>query len=214
MRSWLPIPDDPWPHDMTISVEDAPHVLLELLWIREAYGLRPAGADLPDLLLDTPERESAGDVEGWSSAWTEIWDAALRHAGTPREPEWWDDLAATADASPERAAALTRLIGPTWDERFGREALTERFSAWRERAAAAQVEAMPRSLAETPERRSLDALVPAWEAGLSIVVTIPVRGGRVQVVGPHALLIPASVRDDPAAYAPALRRFADEVLRT
>lgn len=38
MRSVHQIPGNPWPHDMTITVEDRPAPLLELLWLREAYG--------------------------------------------------------------------------------------------------------------------------------------------------------------------------------
>ena len=52
MRSSVPIPGNPWPHDMLITVEDNPHALVDLLWIREAWNLQPAANDLPPLLSD------------------------------------------------------------------------------------------------------------------------------------------------------------------
>lgn len=54
MHTTQPIPENPWPHDMVISVQDDPDTLLSLLWIREAWRLNPEGADLPPQLTDTP----------------------------------------------------------------------------------------------------------------------------------------------------------------
>lgn len=47
MRSTTPMEGNPWPHDVVISVDNDFYRLLELLWIREAWGLLPAGDDLP-----------------------------------------------------------------------------------------------------------------------------------------------------------------------
>ena len=43
MLSSSPMPENPWPHDMLITT-DHPSPLFELLWVREAWGLQPAGA--------------------------------------------------------------------------------------------------------------------------------------------------------------------------
>lgn len=50
MQSEYPIPGNPWPREMLITVEDRPTTLLELLWIREAYALTPPGDDRPPTL--------------------------------------------------------------------------------------------------------------------------------------------------------------------
>ncbi len=68
MRSMFPMPDNPWPHDMAITVEDSPHALLELLWIREAWQLDAEGPDLPPELADTPARFSSADHHGPSAS--------------------------------------------------------------------------------------------------------------------------------------------------
>ena len=48
-----------WPDDMVLEIEDSPHALLDLLWLREACGLEPTGADLPPLLTVPPTRRPA-----------------------------------------------------------------------------------------------------------------------------------------------------------
>ena len=59
MQSTSAIPGNPWPHDMVVEIEDSPHALLDLLWLREACGLQPAGVDLPPLLAHPPARQAA-----------------------------------------------------------------------------------------------------------------------------------------------------------
>lgn len=72
MRSSVPIPGNLWSHDMVITVEDNPHALVDLLWIREAWNLQPAGNDHPPLLSDesvkTHARTEASDrIKTWQS---------------------------------------------------------------------------------------------------------------------------------------------------
>jgi hypothetical protein len=61
---------------------------------------------------------------------------------------------------------------------------------------------------ETPERASLDALIPAWRSGLTRLVTIPCRGEFTRRIGSAALLITEETRNDVARYTDALRSFA------
>lgn len=77
MRSSVPIPGNPWPHDMTITVEDNPHTLVDLLWIRETWNLQPVGGDLPPSLSDETvgghaPTESPDRVAKWQDAWPSI----------------------------------------------------------------------------------------------------------------------------------------------
>ena len=57
MRSSGPLPGNPWPHDMVITVEDDLQPLLDLLWIREAWNLSQVGVALPPLLVDDSGRD-------------------------------------------------------------------------------------------------------------------------------------------------------------
>src|SRR4051812_29976992 len=112
MQSTDPIPGNPWPHDMVIRVDDSPHPLIELLWIREAHGLEPTGEDLPPRLLDDPDAEDVrtgragvdADVRSsWEQAWPRVWADALSHAGKDIDhAELFEQLRETADGSTER----------------------------------------------------------------------------------------------------------------
>lgn len=123
MRSSVPIPGEPWPHDMVITVDDDLGSLVELLWIREAWGLKPLGDNLPPLLVDPPKLGTIEDEEfdagAWQAAWPELWIAALHHPGAIRDPGLFAALHMTADNSTERAQLIARLTGPSWRDRFG-----------------------------------------------------------------------------------------------
>ena len=109
MRSVRPIPGNPWPHEMTITVDDSPSTLLELLWIREAYDLHIDDDDLPPLLTDSPAAangpaltESARAT--WEQAWPRLWRAVAQHAGRDQDPGQFERLQQTANGSPERTS--------------------------------------------------------------------------------------------------------------
>lgn len=216
MRSSTPRPGDPWPHDMVIEVEDSPHALLDLLWLREACDLRPGGVDLPPLLVHPPDRRVPIDPERarlWRAAWPIVWDEVLEHAGRPRQADRLTDVAALPPGSDERAAMIRAFIGPTWRERFGDDVFDD--DGYREWVAADADRQVARQLEyeRSPERVALPALVPAWEAGLAKVITIPCHGAFTRVVGPQALLVTAGTRADPEAYGAALSRFVEDVPR-
>jgi hypothetical protein len=194
---------------MVIRVEDDPHALLDLLWIREAWGLEPTGDDLPPLLVATPEREADEPDPRWAAAWPSIWRACLAHAAAGREPGHVERLHRAADGSAERAELLARLVGPSWRVAFGEAAFTERHAAWTTARNEETIARMRRHrpLDEEPERASLPALIPAWEAGLTTVIVVPVVGEYTRRVGPNALAVTALTRDDPARYAEALGTF-------
>lgn len=212
MRSSAPIPGNPWPHNMSITVEDRPHTLLELLWIREAYELQPRGEDLPPLLLDPPAivqdpAVSAETRDEWETAWPGIWHAAVAHAGQDSDPRLFDELQNTADGSTERADLLHRIIGPSWRDDFGDSAFDDSYRTWSQRGMDAHVKAMRKQLEDQPERRDLPALIPAWRAGLTKVVTIPCSGEFTRRVGENALLTTAATRENSDSYRRALSTF-------
>ena len=209
MCSLVPIPGDPWPHDMVITIEDGAHALLDLLWIREAWNLHPVGDDLPPLLSDTPasaqlESDASTEPAHWRSAWPDLWKACVRHAGLLQDARLFDQLSATANGSAERAELLRRMFGPSWRDAFGDAAFTDRYHAWTMANFKAR---QMRSFEEQPERMSLAALIPAWRAGLGKIVVVPCRGTHTRVIGEHSLLMTAETRDDPQRYSEALAQF-------
>lgn len=198
---------------MTITVDDRPNLLLELLWLREAYALHPAGENLPPLLLETPESATAtADDETrarWQDAWAGVWRDVATHAGLEQDPRVFDQLRHTLDGSPERAALLHQIIGPSWSDEFGREALDDpSHRSWDRAGFEAHVASRRDVLEHSPERRDLDALIVAWRAGLTKVVTIPCRGEYTRRLGPHAMLVTDGTRADSEAYQRALNSFA------
>lgn len=212
MRSLVPIPGNPWPHDMTITVEEDSQVLLELLWIREAWNLHPIGDDLPPLLSNTPvnaQAESGTPIGSahWQYAWPELWEACVSHAGLPQDARLFDQLSGTANGSTERAEMLSRMFGPSWRDTFGDAAFTDAHQGWMQDAFNARFRRHSQSFEEEPERVSLEALIPAWRAGLSKIVVIPCRGTHTRVIGEHSLLVTAETRDDPQRYSEALGQF-------
>ncbi|PVZ93662.1 hypothetical protein DDQ50_15140 [Amnibacterium flavum] len=194
---------------MVITIDEYPSSLLDLLWLREALGLHPEGDDLPPLLIETPDRviDDQADTAVWETAWPGVWDAVVRHSARIPDPEIFTALQASADASPERADLLRQLIGPSWSDQFGTAAFGAEHSSW-SAAQRRSPRSRPLPYDRQPERVCLDALVPAWRAGLTKVVTIPCRGTHTRRIGDNALLMTASTREDPEGYRLALRSFA------
>ena len=216
MRSINPMPDNPWPHDMVITIEDSPHALLDLLWIREAWELEPEGDELPPMLTLAPTRvgfaeRAKAPITEWRGAWPALWRSCLQHAGKQRDPESISRLHASALGSSERAQVLQELVGPSWGENFGTDALTAAdHQRWEEAFYEQHRRRVSQSYDESPERVCLDALVPAWRAGLTKIVEIPCRGTFARILGPHSMLVTAETRTDPGRFREALTRFTEE----
>lgn len=211
MRSSTPIPGNPWPHDMTLTIDDMPTHLLELLWIREAHRLQVAG-DVPPLLSDTPEPATVPVTDAtrseWADAWPALWAEVAAHAGAVPDPRVFDDLQRSADSSTERWDLLRQLTGPVWRDRFGDEVFDdEAYRIWGRRGFDAHLAALPGTMNDSPERRDLDVLVPAWRRGLTKVVTIPCRGVYTRTLRPSALLVTDETRNRSASYREALAGF-------
>jgi hypothetical protein len=214
MMRWLEsIPRNPWPHDMTITVEDRPSALLELLWLREAYGLHPGGDDLPPLLIQTPEpaEQAVDDAtrREWEGSWARLWHEVAAHAGREVDPRLLEQLRGTALGGAERRALLRELVGPTWDDEFGRDALEDpSYRRWEQDGMAEFIASRPHAHDSSPERRDLEALIPAWRAGLTKIVVIPCHGEHTRTLGPNALLVTEGTHADSDAYRRALASFS------
>jgi hypothetical protein len=198
---------------MAITIDDDLQAVLELLWIREAWLLDPAGPDLPPPLADSPAPRpelvrSAAPIAEWREAWPRVWAAVVEHAGSVRDPAIFDRLRDTAEGADERARLLRELVGPSWRDELGDEALTVEAEQWMDARYQDRVARWPVPLEERPERVALDALVPAWRRGLTNIVEIPCRGSFTRRIGAHALLVTAETRSDPARYREALAEFS------
>jgi hypothetical protein len=62
-------------------------------------------------------------------------------------------------------------------------------------------------LENSPEHRDLGAMVPAWRAGLSKILTIPCPGGYTRKLNANVLLVTDTTRADSDRYRDALRSF-------
>lgn len=213
MRSFRPVRGNPWPHHMMITVNDDPHELLDLLWVREAWRLEPVGDDLPPALARSPHPVDAAmranaPIDTWRAAWPELWHAALRHCDAPPSEDTLRRLGSHDLDPAERRRMLHDVIGPTWKAQVGTSTFTADRGKWQHELTEERMRRVMRPLDTQPERIALDALVPAWQAGLTTVVEIPCRGTFTRVIGRHTLLVTAETRADPDRYRPALLRFA------
>ena len=213
MRSAEPMPGNPWPHDMMITVEDRPTLLLELLWVREAHRLNPVGADVPPLLRETPapavNMVNPAVRVAWEEAWPRVWSEVAAHAGSESDPQLFDQLRDTADGSSERASILRSMVGPSWRDEFGEDVFNDRsYREWQQRGRDASLAPPHDTLENSPEWRNLDALVPAWRAGLTKIVAIPCVGEYTRRISVNALLVTDGTRADSEKYQRALTSFA------
>jgi len=213
VRSSEPMPGNPWPHDMVITVEDDLQPLLEVLWIREAWRLEPEGEDLPPLLVDTPSvldasLRSGAPIREWRDEWPSVWTEVLQHAGTIRDPRALDRLLGSDIGSEERARLLRELVGPSWREEVGTDAITDEAERWMGAQFDHRVSRSQVGLDAQPEHSALEALIAAWRNGLTKIVEIPCRGTFTRPIGPHAILVTAETRADPLRYREALGAFS------
>lgn len=197
---------------MTITVENRPTAVNELLWVRAAYGLEVEG-DVPPALLDTPDDAgrtlAAGERARWTAVWPRLWEAAVRHAARPTDTSTLESLVRPNLPVEERAVLLERVAGPSWRDEFGDEVFDDpSFEAWNRRSFEAVSSARPRALDAHPERRAVDALTPAWRRGLGVVVVLACAGAYTRSLGSTGLLVTAGTRRDDAAYREALSSFS------
>ncbi|WP_312675858.1 hypothetical protein [Microbacterium sp.] len=197
---------------MIITIEDRPHTLRELLWIREAHGLDPADDALPPPLVDRPaaaaRRVDEETRARWAEVWPRIWGDAVAHAATEPDPALLDRAVAATLSPAERETLLGRIIGPTARDVFGAEVFDDAaYREWERRGSEAHLATHLTTLADSPEHRDVAALADAWRRGLGKVVTLPCRGTYVRQIGPQALLVTDEVRSDAAAYRAALDSF-------
>lgn len=185
MRSAMPDPANPWPHDMVLLIERASSAMLAALAVAEAWRI--------DLGIPTLQPAPVGVVVGdrpldAAPVALTAWRDAVAMTATP------DGTVGSAafDAGREAALGVDRAALVAWIERWPKRVPTG-------------------PLHEQPEWRDVGATTLAWEAGLSHVLMLPLADGWAARRG-STLLVDETTRRDPARYADVLLAFAGDAL--
>ncbi|WP_147305847.1 hypothetical protein [Subtercola boreus] len=204
------MPGNPWPHDMVLSIEEHDDRLLRLLFVREAWGLGlggvPALAGVVDLGESAPpagfDREAAEVT--WREEWAVSWQRFDEFDRQVRPPD--AATRALLDATPDGELSSVFSVPPStfWNAGFDSEA----FSRWRRALIYRSLERQRAPLEESPERRSLPALIAAWEGGLKQIVQLPVTGYFAERISPGCLVVSEETRFDRGLYDRALNEGA------
>jgi hypothetical protein len=202
VRSNTPIPGNPWPHDMVLTVDDYPNNIAELLFVRSAWGLDTATA-IPEL-ESAPEAGSASvpdsaTPEEWARRWDTEWARAM---------DWY--LVADRTERPTQEILLQPSqpgqplhpsFPPFWSVEYGGDGIDRMaVASWQQ---SLRGDMMARMKAE-PERRSLPQVITAWEGGLERIVTLPYRGYYADRIDRRTLVVSDETRMHPESYARAL----------
>ncbi len=201
MRADRPIPGNPWPHDMVITIEDHALLLLTLLFVNHAWQLDAPG--IPPL-HPAPEiggshRPESATAEQWRERWQAAWEEAVTAAGEQPQPPADDSV--IAEWMREWQERQPKRFTETWgDEGFDYDAYHAWDSSMRPERGAHPVE-------ESPEWQALPSLIGAWERGLHTVVTLPFAEHWSVQGGADHLLVSTMTRADTSRYSAALSSF-------
>jgi hypothetical protein len=198
MRSDHPMSGNPWPHDMVITIEDGPYPLIDLLFIRSAWGI-----ELPWVPPVDPEPEvapivplPAHDAEVLGELWWDEWTRGWARYDAPQAPS--APLLNATEASEDELTLEALYLQPSvfWYAAADLEAL----GSWK--ASLTDKHDLP--LEQTPERRVLPALIGAWRDGVDTIVQLPYGEPYAERINERHLVVSRVTRMDPTAYARAL----------
>lgn len=176
-----------WPREMQIFVEERDRTLLELLFVRNAWGLLPAEPALePSPDPGASARPVTPDRPTWEARWRNAWELA-----------WADQLAAQPGVPTHPFHR-----SPSWTEKLGEDGIDiDALARWLD----SLVPDLRTPLESRPERRNVAAVEGAWESGLDTIIVLPYRGYFAERVSDRHLVVSAAVRNDPIRYAKALQ---------
>jgi hypothetical protein len=176
-----------WPREMLIFVEERDRSLLELLFVRSAWGLLPDEPALdPSPDPGASARPVTPDQQTWEARWREAWALAWASQFTDQ---------------PSEPAQIGRR-SPSWMDQFGEDGIdTDALARWVDHF----VPDIRAPLESRPERRNGAALKSAWESGLDTIIVLPYRDAYAERVTDRHLVVSAAVRNDPVRYAEALQ---------
>lgn len=186
---------------MVIRVNDDPHHLTLLLFIRQAWSVA-GDVDIPPLdpVPDCGDSQmpASADAATWDRRWKTAWDQAWSwyeiedptHHPTPSEMREAED--------PDHG--LSPFSPPSWTQHYGWEGLNrDAYQVWDQGLA-------PKFPHDgNGERQSLQELIPAWESGIDTIIVLPYKGYFAQRLSRRHLVVSADVRNNREDYSRALR---------
>ncbi|MCZ2404726.1 hypothetical protein IV498_16470 [Paenarthrobacter sp. Z7-10] len=200
MRSDRPIPGNPWPHDMVITV-DAPNNIIEFLFIHSAWRIaseQPLPVLVPEPHHGTSSPPPDVDVQEWSRRWQHTWERAWQWYSR------WDKAQLRAEwlrLSQTHPRLDPAFQPPFWGMEHGRDGIDgEALAAWEEQLRRKD----DRTGSKEPEVVCLPAVIAAWRTGLTTVLTLPYEGYFAERVLATHLVVSNQTRTDPQLYARAL----------
>jgi hypothetical protein len=199
MQWSMPGKRDSWPRDMVIRVNDDPHHLTLLLFVRQAWSIAgdigiPPLHPVPD--CGRSRMPASVDASAWDKRWKTAWNDAWG---------WYQVEDPTGHPAPAEMREAedpghgpNPFIPPFWTEQYEWEGLDrEAYQAWDQSL-------IPR-FPHNAERRSLHELIPAWKSGIDTIIVLPYKGYFAQRLSRRHLVVSAEVRDNPGHYSRALR---------
>lgn len=173
-----------WPRGMSIRVSDGAN-LHELLWLRHrALGNAEPALPYADLPGDPTQSEDAVLV----GTWEKLWKDSLTHLVSVQE--------ADPATIPEQPTLWTAPSADGLSTALGLDA-SDGVRTWR------------RSLRFDPdaERAAGESTQRAWQAGLRVVIEIPLRDHYSARLSDATLLVSSVTRGNPPEYVEVLRSF-------
>lgn len=201
MRSMNPIPGNPWPHDMVLSI-DTPHTLTLLLFIRSVWQLEIA--DIPALDSEPASGTSARPVDFdaakvtdlWMREWQREWAQYENLTTGIRAPDAATEHLLDTSTDAELWAAFSPIPPDAWGEGLDWDAN----NTWD--MSLQPDHSVP--LAQTPERLCLTELIRAWKSGVTAIIELPYAGYFADRITRRHLVVSAVTRRTPALYRRAL----------
>jgi hypothetical protein len=202
MQASEPIPGEPWPHAMAITVTDASSLLF-LLFVRSAWRISTSG--VPELETEPalgasgrpPEIDPLVAEIQWHTEWDRAWqEFAPRNHGV-HAPDAATQRMLDTLSDEELWEATSTHPSDFWDEGVDRDALGEWEHSLRDN--------LELPLDQHPERRALPALIEAWRTGLNTIIELPFAGYYADRIDRERLVVSLRTRRDPMLYAKALR---------
>jgi hypothetical protein len=193
------IPGNSWPHDMVIRVNDDPHHLTLLLFVREAWTIA-RDADIPPLDLAPDCGNSRMPLSADAATWGSRWKAAWEHAWSWYEIEdpTHHPTSAEMREAEDAPGQLHPFIPPFWTQQYEWEGLDRgAFQVWDQ-------DLVPK-FPNDAERQSLGELVPAWKSGIDTIIVLPYHGYFAKRLSNRHLVVSATARNNPEHYSRALR---------
>ncbi|MCA4133150.1 hypothetical protein [Arthrobacter sp. M4] len=197
-------PNNPWPHDMGITVDRLPASLALLLFVRSAWGLTgfssiPPVVPAPD--VGGSRRPDSPALDVWEARWRQAWDRAIA---------WYDvEDEKHQHPTPELMRSQSRpgqplhpALPPLWSDEYefeglDRQAFTRWFNSVRQKHL--------RPVEPSPERTCLPDLVEAWKTGLDTVIAMPYDGYYARRITRRHIIVSDATHEDPARFSSALR---------